>query len=756
MFSTRRRQLAWLLVLAVVTATGAMTLAQQWRYSESQAAVHAALATRQVVSDTLSLLKDAETGQRGYLLTNDDAFLGPYEQARRHLPSQLGTLLQLVQHDDQQLASTRELERLSTEKLDELAATLATFRRNPVEALGLVREGRGRRLMLSIREESRRMLERQTEQLREREASTDVGRLRLTVLLAGSTGLFLCCAVWGMWSAARGVAESRRSNERLRENEAALRLVTDNATDLVRVIGPDSELTYVSPSCEVLLHYSPSEMFAMSPRSLMHPDEQEATRQLMLQVRRGEATKGPLVHRLRQRDGSYRWFETTYRLVRSGDSNTPHIHLTSRDITARKAAEDGLRRQTARLHSILASIGDGVVVLDPDRRLAIVNPAARAYIYQEEGEAVTDQGPLMRALRGESSSGTEVMIRDRRGTMRTFSISASPISEGEVNAGGVAVYHDITQQRLAEKDLHESEQRMRMLAEATFEGVAISKAGVVVDTNETFATWVGCPPFELIGMDGLSLFAPEDRALVAEKSIQTGAKYEAHMLRRNGERFPVEVRGRHASFRGQTVRIAVIRDITERRQRESELHRQAELLRTMSLRDELTGLLNRRGFQEHARQQLRLAGRTKRPAVVFFLDLNGMKVINDTFGHDAGDAALIETAQVLTNAFRESDIVARLGGDEFAIFAADCDAEGAAAMRGRIDQNVEASNQGTRPYAFRLSVSVGTAVFEPLAPLELDALLEAADQAMYEQKRARADSGTLARVQSGSGARQIG
>ena len=126
MFSTRRRQLAWLLVLAVVSATGAMSLGQQWQYSESQAAVHSAFAARQVVSDTLSLLKDAETGQRGFLLTNDEAFLGPYEQARRQLPAQLATLMQLVQHDERQLASARELERLSLEKLDELAATIAT------------------------------------------------------------------------------------------------------------------------------------------------------------------------------------------------------------------------------------------------------------------------------------------------------------------------------------------------------------------------------------------------------------------------------------------------------------------------------------------------------------------------------------------------------------------------------------------------------------------------------------------------------
>ena len=143
-------------------------------------------------------------------------------------------------------------------------------------------------------------------------------------------------------------------------------------------------------------------------------------------------------------------------------------------------------------------------------------------------------------------------------------------------------------------------------------------------------------------------------------------------------------------------------------------------------------------------------------AVVFFLDLNGMKVINDSFGHEAGDAALSETAQILTDAFRESDIVARLGGDEFAIFAGDCDADGAATMRGRIERDVEASNQSTRAHAYRLSVSVGTAIFDPFAPLELDALLETADQAMYEQKRARTDSGTLARLSAGSGARQLG
>src|SRR5690606_37556259 len=141
-------------------------------------------------------------------------------------------------------------------------------------------------------------------------------------------------------------------------------------------------------------------------------------------------------------------------------------------------------------------------------------------------------------------------------------------------------------------------------------------------------------------------FAPEDHDLVREKERQADTIFEVHLLRRDGARLPVEVRGRHSQFRGDTVHIAVVRDITERRRRESELKDQAELLRTLSLRDELSSLYNRRGFQEHAQRQLLQASRTKRPACVFFIDLNGMKLINDSFGHEIGDRALVVTAQL--------------------------------------------------------------------------------------------------------------
>src|SRR5262249_37307908 len=107
------------------------------------------------------------------------------------------------------------------------------------------------------------------------------------------------------------------------------------------------------------------------------------------------------------------------------------------------------------------------------------------------------------------------------------------------------------------------------------------------------------------------------------------------------------------------------RDITERRLHENASKVQADMLRNLSLRDELTALYNRRGFIDHAQPALRPAASSKQPACLFYVDLNGMKRINDTLGHQMGDRAIAATARILSGVFRESDIVARLGGDEF-------------------------------------------------------------------------------------------
>lgn len=188
--------------------------------------------------------------------------------------------------------------------------------------------------------------------------------------------------------------------------------------------------------------------------------------------------------------------------------------------------------------------------------------------------------------------------------------------------------------------------------------------------------------------------------------------------------------------------LSVHRDVRELRQAAEELAEQAEQLRSLSLTDELTGLYNRRGWLELSRQGLRLALRERRGAAVIFGDLNGMKQINDQHGHDEGDRALKDVADVLRQSCREVDVMARFGGDEFVVFALDFDETRLEALRTRARQVIGALNRsGDRP--FFLSLSLGGAFFVPDRAETLEELLERADAEMYERKRARKARGNV-------------
>jgi len=158
-----------------------------------------------------------------------------------------------------------------------------------------------------------------------------------------------------------------------------------------------------------------------------------------------------------------------------------------------------------------------------------------------------------------------------------------------------------------------------------------------------------------------------------------------------------------------------------------------EVLRGLSLRDDLTGLYNRRGLVALAEQQVRMAERTREGFEVVFIDLDGLKQINDSFGHPIGDQALLDTAAILRATFRDSDVLARLGGDEFAaLVLGDPSGIGGASARLR-DALARHNATAERPYL--LSLSMGHSRFDPADPVPIEELLRLADRRMYEEKR---------------------
>ena len=156
-------------------------------------------------------------------------------------------------------------------------------------------------------------------------------------------------------------------------------------------------------------------------------------------------------------------------------------------------------------------------------------------------------------------------------------------------------------------------------------------------------------------------------------------------------------------------------------------------LGNLALTDELTGLYNRRGFMAIAQRQLKIGRRSGRGMLLFFIDVDGLKQVNDSFGHSEGDRVLKRTAQALEMTFRDSDVVARMAGDEFAVLAIEAAGHSEAIIRTRLCEDLNSISEGESRYG--ISLSVGVARFDPRDGASIGELLAQADQSMYEEKR---------------------
>ena len=165
-----------------------------------------------------------------------------------------------------------------------------------------------------------------------------------------------------------------------------------------------------------------------------------------------------------------------------------------------------------------------------------------------------------------------------------------------------------------------------------------------------------------------------------------------------------------------------------------ELQKAQIALEQLASADELTGLQNRRGFLALAAQSIKLANRSQESFALVFVDLDGLKKINDTLGHSDGDLAITDAARILSDSFRHCDVLGRLGGDEFAILMSDADQESGRIVKKRLADKVDKLNaEGHRPYTLSLSVGMLVCNSDEKAPLET--LLSKVDALMYEEKK---------------------
>jgi diguanylate cyclase (GGDEF)-like protein/PAS domain S-box-containing protein len=274
----------------------------------------------------------------------------------------------------------------------------------------------------------------------------------------------------------------------------------------------------------------------------------------------------------------------------------------------------------------------------------------------------------------------------------------------------------------------------RALVEESLTGVYLIQGERLVYSNPRLAEIFGYSRDEMLALGSvLEVIDPIDRDLVSDKLRQRLAgeiksvEYTVRGIRKDGRGIFLDVRSVRTMRDGEAAVMGSMADVTERKNLE-------EALRNLSLTDELTGLYNRRGFSTLAERHLSLARRKGQDLLLVLTDIDGLKQINDTFGHAAGDQVVLDAATVLKGTYRRVDIIARIGGDEFTAFPVEAGPDTAQILTNRLQQNIAKHNERyTRP--FRLSMTVGIGRINPAECPNMQRLLAEADRELYRRKR---------------------
>jgi diguanylate cyclase (GGDEF)-like protein/PAS domain S-box-containing protein len=417
------------------------------------------------IANIESDLVNAETGQRGYLLTGKKNYLRPYEAARKNTADHLASFLALVADNPQQIESGLNLQKLVNDKLEELKQTIQLYDdKGPSAALAIVLQDQGEKWMAEIRALSTTIAEREQALLALRVAAAKAAFDRTVAIFFIALFLYALFVVLSYMLIRRALAQRRLAEENFRVSEARIRAITDNLPALIVYVDHDERYRFCNQYVEAVYGTSPARLIGATMREVCGAVLYAEIEGYIRQALRGEQAnfdgsinvRGQMLHH-----------HTSYIPDRAVNGAVRGFYALSFDITARKAAEDALFQAHERAEVTLRSIGDAVVTTDADGNINYLNPIAESMTGWDDASArgrpleevfrivnihsrETVANPLAQAMRENrivelaadslliTHSGTEVAIED----------SAAPIRDRAGNViGGVLVFHDVSEMR---------------------------------------------------------------------------------------------------------------------------------------------------------------------------------------------------------------------------------------------------------------------------------------------------------------------
>lgn len=550
------------------------------------------------------------------------------------------------------------------------------------------------------------------------------------------------------------------------------RLLAENASDVVLLHGNSGITTWVSPSVTQMLGWSVDAVEGTDLLDLVHPDDRAGVRTIRAAVLRGERPQGLLARFLR-RDGTDRWM-TCVSVPFLEDGVVVGATVGLRDVDEQVRAQQAAEFSERRYRLLAENASDVVALRDRVGRVLWISPSVSTLLGWEVDDLVgSDLLDLVhpedrpnaseaRALVNARGEEQRYVGRFRRydGSYRWMSVSNRAVeTEDGTISGAVIGLRDIHEQVLAQRAAEESEQRYRLLATHSSDVILLSNERTDLDwVSPSSKETLGWDAEALIGRRAVEFIHPDELAMLRRnvtESTRNGAtiRVRYRWARPDGTYRWVEALGR--SFvdeqTGEDRRVVQLRDVHDQVLAEIELSRRARY-------DELTRLLNRGEILR--RLGKRLGDRRRRSGIaILYCDLDGLKEVNDTLGHAAGDRLIAESADRIRGCVREADLVAlnedrerptaydevgdtevvgRLGGDEILVMLDGVDDVAhvvaiAEKLVAAVSQPIAVLDEdGAVASTITTTVSVGVAV--AVEGDGTDSLVARADRAMFLAK----------------------
>ena len=760
----RRRLRVWLQLTAIALllsvaalVAGTYQLARFAAAAELESARQVELNQRiRLMQEILVALGNAETGQRGYLLTGDSAYLAPYAAAVEQLPGQLNGLSSIPMAPERIQKHVSVIRELSTLKLDELARTIQLYDTGQrATAIALVRTNVGSGYMDRLRSELNTAMDAirldRDNATAQALASSQAMRNLAIVAVAALIG---CVALAGVQLFALSTTQRRHERE-LSASEQRHRAIVEEQQELVSLADENLKFTYLNPAYARHFGRSTDEMLGTWLMDFVEPADHDLVRQRLAVVfRTGQTVRGE--NRMVTPDGTEKWVSWT-NSVQTGPNGERLLHSVGRDVTARKKAEDALRGSQdflARTGRVAGVGGWELTFADQTMRWSseirkiheVGDDFAPTLERAIESYAEEAQPILREAVRRAIDHGEPFDLELPLVTARGRRIWVRAVGEIEVDADRkpvrlVGACQDVSDRIALQSSLERQTATLRSVIETIPAMVAVLDAELRIRlVNGAFERWRGMKREDLIDKTVFELFGQEEydrsfpwaqRALAGE-TVSYEKDYPTANQHRHMSVSYIPLRFEDGSVDGI---ITVAQDITLHRDEEKRLLNLAE-------RDALTGVLNRAGFKAFLEAACK-AGEAATLALLY-IDLDRFKPVNDNHGHPVGDELLLQFAERVQRLVRPTDAVARVGGDEFAVVLRNVRTlEDAQSIADKIEDAAHS------PFAVgNLTLSIGASVgvaLDASGPDGPDGLVHRADVMLYQVKAAKRRAGTWQR-----------